>query len=433
MAFSIASGFVQTTLGMDAEQENDPSTPLLHSKCSKVGNGKNAFPKRPLQEIPNDGSNFEDLQHIHHSDNEGIEDRGESKPKKGVIWPESISAQDITAMRIVQKTVLYSGKSLDEATPQKLGLYRKLGGKTPKLRELCLGAATQFSPIRNLQDFPDQDLSPSAQPPIFSPVARGVLDRRSIIDAKRTGAVISYPSTARVIPIKPETAEERAQRKVRQAQDFLEAVQLRGLFQIDIDARMQSEYDIWQDHLNYIRARKRSILGFDEIEDEDAQKDELEEEALLCEMEEVPDGMNSSKTSKIRKGEIEDSFGNFVAAKLTYRKVGKYDLYWQRDLLDLDFVINGMSNRQRMLQGKNPIGWDGESMEYHHLTHHDAEYHNCYSVIVLITYSLHKMPGFHYRDHRTYADKPQTFQRMQFNKQRPEFNKEIAQQLDSSN
>lgn len=385
-----------------------------------------------------------------------LEDKENKKPNTGLhtpskslkrklLWPDTVKPLEIETMDILQRGLFRpivemstavvaktpprkkplgnAVVDLTKVTPEKLQNFKNLGGTTPELRKQFVALRNDRSPIRNTILFP-----PST-PEIFSPVARRVLHSRDTMrKAREMKAVVSLPPDAHRKPAIEETEEERLARKAAQEKDFLEAEQRRGKIPGDLKAEMRREFEIWQDHLNYIKMRKAQLSGeeesvMDDIADEEDEEDDAEMKEAIPEKEE--------KVRKIRKGEIEDAFLKFVAPHLEHLEVNGYDLYFTKDTLDFERINSrGITNRENMQSGNCPIGSDKELMNFHHLTHYDFATHKIKSIVVLITYTLHtKYSGCFHFGRTTYRDLPRKkVERLLFNAERKTFNRAIAHQ-----
>jgi len=366
--------------------------------------------------------------------------------KRKLVWPDEVKPLAEETMDILQrglfrpivtplarieepKTPTRKKPRTDEGnevvdltliTPEKIKDFKNSGGSTPELREKFVSLRRERPPIRNIILFPPSTLE------IFSPVARQVLPRNIIGKARNAGAVVSLPMIAHLEPIIEETEEERAERKAQQEKDFLEAEQRRGKVPENLKAEMRKEFEIWQDHLNYIQMRKIQLSG-----EEEAVMDEVDadgEDDTDIDMEEIIE-KKEEKARKIRKGEIEDSFLKFVAPHLEHLEVNGYDLYFTKETLDFERTDSkGVTNHDNMQRGECPIGSDYKRMNFHHLTHYDFATHKSRSIIVLITHTLHTMySGRLHFGRTTYRDLPRKIvDRLLFSPERRTFNEAIA-------
>ena len=117
---------------------------------------------------------------------------------------------------------------------------------------------------------------------------------------------------------------------------------------------------------------------------------------------------------------------------MTRLDIEGYEIYFSKETLDIDREDpDGVSNKDIMKLGCCPIGADGKSMNFHHLTHYDFETHKIRSIIVVITEYLHKTysGNLHFGE-KTYQDLPRKkVNRCSWNDVRPEFNKAIIKHL----
>lgn len=84
---------------------------------------------------------------------------------------------------------------------------------------------------------------------------------------------------------------------------------------------------------------------------------------------------------------------------------------------DLDMKIvddNGLTNRERMLKGMNPIDENGISFEYHHVGQKND------GALALLTRSEHDMPGLHF-------GQESEIERRAFNSERASINRYLAE------
>jgi hypothetical protein len=362
-------------------------------------------------------------------------------------------------MRTEKGTDIKSTKELDlnyaMISPEKLRAFEELGGDINVFEQNCRVLKLQFvSPIRN----PKYPLGA-----VYSPAARvASISRLQIEQGRLENIIRSLPVDFRIAPTAPETPEEREERKKQQLIDFLEMEKVRGKISEEeiskileqkgaqkwkeASAEIKREIELWQDHLNYIDMRKKQLLmGDSELLDEDEFQDDgsLEnDDSFLCSVLEVGEGaevdildaqQKEKKVRKIRKAEIEDSFENFVAGKLICLKVEGYDLWFSKGI-DLDRTDeDGDTNLERMNSGLCPIGADGETMNFHHLTHYDFKTHKIKSIIVPLTEYVHRIySGKLHFGRNTYQDLPRTkVNRNEWNKVRFQFNKSIAEYFSS--
>ncbi len=340
------------------------------------------------------------------------------------------------------------GLELDYTTlsPAKVNELVRVGGNIDDLKAQVFQLKTEFpSPIRN----PKYPLGP-----VYSPAVRHAGVPRLLLHQGRKERILhSLAIDYHIAPFTPETPEEHEARKKQQFIDFLEVEKLRGkvseeqIAEIltqsgrgrskEAIAEVKREIEIWQDHLNYIGMRKNQITGGtlelldeDEFEDESDGDDSflslIPEAGSDAEVESL-DPQQNEKVKKIRKAEIEDAFENFVAGKLIRLDVEGYELWFSKEI-DLDREDgNGETNLERMARGLCPIGADGETMNFHHLTHYDFKTHKIRSIIVPLTEHVHKKYPFHF-GRNTYQDLPRKkVNRNEWNKVRPLFNKALAE------
>lgn len=331
----------------------------------------------------------------------------------------------------------------------KLHAFEELGGDINVFEQNCrVLKSLVTSPIRNPKYHPGA---------LYSPAARVAgIPRWQIEQGRLENIIRSLPVDFRIAPTAPETPEEREERKKQQLIDFLEMEKVRGKISEkeiskileqkgaqkwkEASAEIKREIELWQDHLNYIDMRKKQLLigdsellGEDEFQDDDSFVYSVLEVAEDAEVDILDVQRKEKKVRKIRKAEIEDSFENFVSGKLIFLKVEGYDLWFSKGI-DLDRTdANGDTNLERMTRGLCPIGADGETMNFHHLTHYDFKTHKIKSIIVPLTEYVHGIySGKLHFGRNTYQDLPRTkVNRNEWNKVRLQFNKSIAEYFSS--
>lgn len=325
-----------------------------------------------------------------------------------------------------------------QVTPEKLDAYKKKGGNLNDLYDQIYQMKKERpSPIRNPDPFPKTDL--------HSPAARHGLSRQGFLKGQVKGFVKRLSFAAHVEPVTPLTEEELQELNESQRLLFLEAEKRRGKKPENLSGELEKEYSTWEDHLNYFEIRKNEIynkegvrsdeeeiMADDVVNDEDiVVEDEISKEAVLEAA--IALAYKEKKVKRIRRLEIENTFNKYVAPKLLYLVINNYHVYFSKETLDLDRTNDsGETNRVIMKGGRCPIGPDGKLMNFHHLTHYDFVTHSQYSIIVLITDTLHKMysRNLHFR-RTTYQDLPKRpVTRSLFDPEREEFNKVIAELYD---
>lgn len=113
---------------------------------------------------------------------------------------------------------------------------------------------------------------------------------------------------------------------------------------------------------------------------------------------------------KISRKEIEDEFEILVSYNYKKLKIGKNDLYYNPNVIPDILDSEGRTQLERIWDGIAPLGFDGVSMNIHHLTRHQP------GIFVLISDNLHKKKSqaLHFRDKKYYVQ-PKEIDRNEFN------------------
>ncbi len=235
----------------------------------------------------------------------------------------------------------------------------------------------------------------------LTPAARWALSRLEIVEAKGSGLVESWPADATKEPYIPETEEEKTIRRRHKEELSIEAEKRRGKSTKELSKEFSAEAELWENHFTHIQLRKEEIV--------------------------------TGTGKKIRRNEIIELFEEFVMPNYQMLEIEGYEVYFSLFSLDLARSdLEGLSNLDRLKNSLCPIGADGETMNYHHLTHHDAKTHQGRSIVVLITQKLHtQFSGSLHFCESTYRDLPGTpVNRPEFKKARNEFGLKIAEYIE---
>jgi hypothetical protein len=311
--------------------------------------------------------------------------------------------------------------------------FMRLGGTLEELHNAVeLTKRARPSPIRN----PAYGKTEEGKSDFYSPAGKAVLGRRDLNDARQKGVVRKLDLGAHIVPVTPETAEERLAREERQYRAFVESEKGRGKSENQLKKELQSELELFQDYLNYVKRRKleNGVEG-EEVDLSDDDEDNNIPQVTPTEIDDDDGGEIETLASKITKRELEEQFEKLVGKHLIHLVVDGYDLYFSKDTLDLNRIQkDGLSNRDAMKDlERTPIGADGKPMNYHHLTHYDAKTHKTKSIILLITDNLHKRySGLLHFGAQTYRLPKNRVDRKKFNTARDKFNTEIVKALSSS-
>ena len=184
---------------------------------------------------------------------------------------------------------------------------------------------------------------------------------------------------------------------------FFELEGARGKSSAELSMEIEAEYKLWENHFAYIQRRKNEAT--------------------------------SGTGNKIRKNEIIETFERFVKPHYQMVEVEGYEVYFSLESLDLGRANPGrLTNMERLVDSLCPIGSDGEIMNYHHLTHHDAKTHASRSVIVLVTNKLHtQFSGSLHFANSNYRDLPRApLNRAEFARARNGFGPKILERIKSA-
>jgi hypothetical protein len=440
IAFALVQGsLIQEAPGMESEEapgtESEETSFVLRkrSRASHERDTHRESPYRtPRKKRPRASSYKENIP-PHNSPYKESEKKEESldllpseplPPDEHIVWPENVTDLQKLTMHMIQKAfyrpVVSEGSpngrhqsntlkvDLTKITPEKITVYKALGGNTPTLRENFKSVMGKYSPIRNTELFPESTLK------TFSPVAIEVLrDRETIKKARETDAVISLPPIAHLVPYIPETTEERLLRKERQRLDFEAVEAMKGHTPEALKGEISDVATMFKGYFDYITYRKTE--------------------------------WKKGTGAKLRWYDKIDAFDKFVTGQPGIIRIEceGYDVFAFSQTIDLkrENILTEDLNSDRMKNGLCPIGADGEEMDYHHLTRIDAKTHPHYGSsdpggrspfrIVLLPQSIHtSYSGIWHLSGKFYQDLPKkSILRGEFGAAREKMNQAILAYL----
>lgn len=446
------------TVNTDIDDQNEEWGPLT---SASVEDSKTKKPKKNLTTDRVLGPENPSLQNINNSRTNGREVSLSANRE----FPHEFSEQTLQALTqmglsekdqvlaAILNSSLYKEMRDDKGainfsvlSPAKISAFERLGGALPQLEDAVQKLKeSRPSPIRNPE---------FSKASLYSPVASIVLSRQMVKDAKSKGTVRRLGFTAHTEPKAEITPQERLEQNRAENEKFLKLELARGKTKECLEAEVKREIDIFKKYLSYIERRKKQLGGDDSFLDEDEDTnsetnaisiarglfDNNDDDDLNpVETDEPELSLDTSvsrqtPTGKITKLELETKFLEFTADQLTHLHVNGYDLYFSKDMIDLERVEKGGYTNEMLMKelGKTPIGPDGKPMNYHHLTHYDYLTHKTKSIIILLTGTHHKeYSQFWHFSRKTYRLPKNSLKRELFNPARENFNKAIVALLAS--
>lgn len=179
-------------------------------------------------------------------------------------------------------------------------------------------------------------------------------------------------------PIIEETEEEKTKRRTERTEQNRKLIE-QAAHSAPTTKPLEQEKKIWKGFFTYFKDRKKEI--------------------------------DKDNGNKITRSEIEDEFKLLVAKN--YKKIESNNniFYYNPDFIPSTIKDSeDRTNLERINDSIAPIGFDGESMNIHHLTRHQP------GLFVLISETLHqqKSLNLHFRD-KKYYPQPKAINRNEFN------------------
>ncbi|MDP1724706.1 MAG: HNH/ENDO VII family nuclease [Alphaproteobacteria bacterium] len=178
--------------------------------------------------------------------------------------------------------------------------------------------------------------------------------------------------------ISEETEEEKAERRTQRAeQNRLLAEQ--AALSAPTTKPLEQEKILWKGFFTYFKDRKNEI--------------------------------DEGSGEKITRSEIEDEFETLVSTHYKKIKSDGNIFYYNPDFIPNTIKDSeDRTNLERINNGIAPIGFDGESMNIHHITRHQP------GIYVLISETMHQQKSLHlhFRD-KKYYPQPKAIDRNEFN------------------
>gem|GEM_PF-3537394 len=330
----------------------------------------------------------------------------------GAVWVQEfgITPKDMAELQILNASFWAEVPDREninpqQITPTKTQKYYAHGGTSREIESSIQHLKKLFPNRVQNKDFVRSDLI------ISSPAAREILSRENVKKARKLDLVSPLPPIAFVEQVEPETKEQRRVRKERQKAEFEAAEAQQGNFPQQLSEELADALEPWKPYFAYIQMKKTKYL--------------------------------EGHGNKLRWPDLVGAFLKYVAPYMTCVEIDGYEVYFS--LKTLKFKRNGqrnLLNHESMAQGLCPIGADGQTMNYHHVTKLDRHVHQVQIdedtkkaqegpyKIVLIPGTIHtEFSGLLHCEDGTYILPHNEINRSLFGNSRQEFNKTLAAQF----
>jgi hypothetical protein len=179
-------------------------------------------------------------------------------------------------------------------------------------------------------------------------------------------------------PTTEETEDEKNERRAKRAEQNRLLIE-QAVLSAPESKPLEQEKKLWKGFFTYFKDRKK----------------------------EIDDGNGK----KITRSEIEDEFETLVSTHYKKIKSANNTFYYNPGFIPNTIKDSeGRTNLERINDGIAPIGFDGESMNIHHITRHQP------GIFVLISETMHQQKSLHlhFRD-KKYYPQPKAIDRNEFN------------------